>query len=155
MGVRSKFSERKRVAVSCVGDAGRAKQSMRDECNINNIVASYRRTGVMRHVSDVIGRYDFAPSHSFHEALNTVREAERMFAELPGAVRKRFRNDPAEFLAFMEKPKENEAEMRELGILPAKPAEKPEASSSSSASAEGDQGKKSPGASSDAGTVAT
>lgn len=125
MAVRNRFSTRVPVAVSFQGDLGRAKQSMRDECDINRIMSKFQKTGVINHVARYQGRYGEATSMDYRECLETVKRAQDMFADLPAKARKRFGNDPAEFLAFVSDP-ENVEEMRALGLAnaaPAKPAQ--------------------------------
>lgn len=105
-----------RLPFICTGPS-RAKQSFRDECDINSIMRRFEKTGVLEHVSKHGGRYgDFIGAPEYHEACNRVLEADAMFQELPAKVRKRFSNDPADFLAFMADP-ENQEEARQLGLL--------------------------------------
>jgi len=113
--VRNRFSARVPVAVSFQGDPGRAKQSMRDECDINRIMAKYQKSGVIAHVAKYAGRYGEATAMDFRECLDVVRRAEDMFADLPAKARRRFGNDPAEFLTFVSDPA-NIEEMRKLGL---------------------------------------
>lgn len=111
-----------RLRVDC-GSETRTKQAFKDECDINVIMRRYVKTGVVSHGVLEPGSYGFAPSFSFHDAMNSIRAAEEAFADLPAAVRKRFRNDPGEFLEFAENP-ENLEEMRKLGLAePAPPKE--------------------------------
>lgn len=99
-----------------------AQQSMKDECDINQILAKGQETGLIRHVRDNPGRYlDLPGEMDFQAALNLVHSAEQLFLSLPSSLRTRFQNNPAEYLAFCENP-ENEAEMRELGLLDPLPA---------------------------------
>jgi len=107
--------ERVRVAIAFDPAERRTKQSMKDECNINNIMAKYIRTRTISHFNKHSATYGFAPATEFREALETVRVAEAMFMELPAAVRKRFQNDPAEFLNFVQDEK-NAKEMEALGL---------------------------------------
>ncbi len=103
---------------------GRAKQSMRDECDINNIMSKYAKTGYVDHFARHGGDYGFATSVSFHEAMNIVSKADQMFDELPSKARNRFHGDPAEFLDFVQN-EDNLDEMRELGLAGPKPAAEP------------------------------
>lgn len=109
------------------GPPGRtgAKQSFKDECDINQIMAKFQRTGVLEHVSKYEGAYGECPSHDFREALEIVANAQEMFAELPSEVRRRFDNDPEEFLKFCEN-EENRDEAIKLGLLEGLEKETPE-----------------------------
>lgn len=109
----------------------RAKQSMKAECDINNIMAKYQRTGAVTHFSKHSPQYGYAPATEFREALEIVREGEALFKALPSKIRNKFENDPAQFLEFVQNP-ENLDEMRELGLAnprapeaPAAPVEPP------------------------------
>lgn len=111
-----KYFERERVPFETTGDS-MTKQSFKEECDINNILKSYQRNGIIEHVRTVQGNYgDFTSATDYHDAMNQVVLAQEMFLTLPAKVRKRFGNDPAEFLDFAQNP-ENEAQMREMGLL--------------------------------------
>lgn len=119
---RSRSSARVPVRIDFKDDPGRAKQSMRDECDINRIMAKYQKTGVIAHVNKHSGVYADVQPIEYQEAMNTLIAADRMFAELPATARKRFHNDPVEFLTFVQDP-QNIEEMRKLGLAkPGKPA---------------------------------
>ncbi len=94
---------------------------MRDECDINLIMAKYAKTGFVDHVSRHGGDYGFADSVTLHEAMNIVTKADQMFGDLPAKARERFGGDPAEFLDFVGK-EENFDEMVVLGLADPKPA---------------------------------
>lgn len=121
-----KSFERTRVSFETTGPS-LTKQSMKAECDINNILKGYMRNGIIEHVRQVQGRYgDFASAPEYHEAMNIVAEANSMFATLPAEIRNRFANDPAGFLDYAQDPS-NEAEMRELGLLATEYPERAEA----------------------------
>lgn len=127
---------RKRVPLDCSADKGKgAKQSMKDECDINNILAKYQVSGQIDHVNKYRPKYGFATSLDFREALELTRSANAMFAELPSSVREKFHNNPAEFLDYAQDPA-NQSDldyMQETGKMPEKtpetapPAEPPAA----------------------------
>ncbi len=97
---------------------GRTKQSFKDECDIHRILSSYARTGLLTHVAARPGYYaDVADMPDYRSALDAVKSAEGLFMALPAVTRSRFENDPAKFLDFCSD-SENEAELRELGLLP-------------------------------------
>lgn len=105
-----------------------AKQSFKEECDINNILARYARSGIIDHLSQYGGSYgDFTntPS-SYQEAVEIVFRAQEMFASVPAKIRARFGNDPAEFLSFVEDPA-NIEELRQLGLAKPAPAAPPAA----------------------------
>ena len=94
----------------------RAKQSFKKECDINHIMAKYQKTGLVTHLNKNQPEYGFAKEVDFHEAMTLVTNAERMFSELPSAIRRKFSESPSEFLAFCENP-DNRSEMAVLGLL--------------------------------------
>lgn len=115
------------------------KQSFVEECDINNIVKLYKKTGQFNHMSANAskGVYTDLPEESdFQSALGTVFEARAAFATLPSLVRERFENDPARFLAFMSNP-DNLGEAIKMGLAIERASQDPSSSSSSSSSSSG------------------
>lgn len=113
---------RRRVTTP-VGARSRTHQSFKDECDVNNIMARYAKTGVLDHVRRSAPVYgDFVEVADYHTALNVMIEAQDMFDALPAKVRRRFNNDPAELMEFVHDP-ENSDEAHKLGLL--KPDFKP------------------------------
>lgn len=105
---------RKRVQVDC-SEGGRTHVSFKDECDINRIMARHRKTGLVRQRTERPQYGDFSNVGDYQEAMNTVLNAENMFAELGSDVRQRFHNNPQEFLDFCDNP-DNQDEAVELGI---------------------------------------
>lgn len=96
-------------------EPGMTKQSFKDECDINKIMARFQKTGAIDHYAAYAPQYDVVTSTNLHEAMNIVADAETMFEELPSSLRKKFHNDPSEFLDFVQD-ENNLEEMRELGL---------------------------------------
>lgn len=97
---------------------GRTKQSFVDQCDINNIVRQFTKTGQFSHLSANLakGTYSDLPDPiEFQDSMNLVIEAENAFNSLTAKVRSRFGNDPAEFLAFMSDPA-NQDEAIKMGL---------------------------------------
>jgi len=98
------------------------KQSFKDECNINNIVAKYMRTGQCTHLNSHKPRYiDCVGVADYQDALAIVAAAQREFDALPAKVRARFANDPCAMVAFVDDPK-NLDDAVKLGLLDPKNA---------------------------------
>lgn len=94
------------------------KQASREECDINNILSKYRRTGVVTHLAVRPGGYThYNDSMDFKQALDLVIDAENDFASLPSDLRRRFNNDPYELLQFIDN-NENYDEAVQLGLIP-------------------------------------
>jgi len=99
-------------------DPSLAQQSSRDECDINKIMERFEKTGLMEHVNQHQGDYgDYTNVQDYHTSVNQVLAARAAFESVPATIRRRFDNDPGQFLAFVGDPA-NEDEMREMGLLP-------------------------------------
>lgn len=94
----------------------RTKQSFADECEINNIMAKFQKTGVINHAVKHQATYGQADGTTFQEAMNIVIDAQEAFSDLPSSLRSRFGNDPAAYLNFVSN-EENYPEMERLGLL--------------------------------------
>lgn len=84
------------------------EQGHKAECDVNNIIRKYDRTGLINHVNQFEAIYGDVSSIDFREALDLNMRVGKSFNELPSAIRKRFDNDPAAFIAFIEDPKNHE-----------------------------------------------
>lgn len=96
---------------------GLTHQEMKEECDINNIMAKFEKTGMLEHRNQFAGQYgDFtnAPG-DYQESLNAVLDAEEMFSTIPAKTRARFGNDPGAFLDFVSDPG-NADEMVKMGL---------------------------------------
>lgn len=105
-------------------DQGLTKQSHKDECDINQIMQKYQATGVLAHIKTHEPSYGFATSDTYFESLQVVAQANTMFEELPSSVRKKFKNDPALFLDYVQDP-ENADSLRDMGLLNPEPDNPP------------------------------
>lgn len=100
-----------------------AKQSEKDSCDVNLIVARHSQTGLLEHVVDLQAAYgDFSSVDDYQTSLNKIMAAEEAFMELPAQVRSRFANDPAQLLGFLQDPS-NRSEAEKLGLITPKPAQ--------------------------------
>ena len=93
------------------------KQSFKDECDINKIMEKFQRTGVINHYAAYAPTYGDASPVEYLDALLVISTANEMFADLPSSVRKRFNNNPEEFLEFAQNP-DNLEECRKMGLAP-------------------------------------
>lgn len=94
-----------------------AQQHFKDECDVNNILRKYASTGLITHVANGTPSYgDFSSVLEFQQAQNILIEAQDAFDALPASLRKRFDNDPAVMLEFIENP-DNREEAEKLGLV--------------------------------------
>jgi len=97
----------------------RTKQEFKDQCDINNIIKSFKLTGQIQHINAKAqqGRFEDLPDElDFQQSQNTIRQASLAFESLPARLRDRFGNDPTAFLAFLADPA-NKDEATRLGLI--------------------------------------
>lgn len=115
--IASRWKNKIKSSVDFTGDVGKTKQSMKDECDINNIVKKYTERGFATHMNKSQGVYgDFTSLGGFKEAMDTVLAGKAAFASLPSKLRTYFENDPEKFINFMNEPN-NIDEKIKLGLL--------------------------------------
>lgn len=112
---KTAYGPKQRVRLNFSG-TGRTKQSFKDECDINNILAKYQKTGLLEAVNKHQPQYGDVTGLDFQSAMVTIVTAQQMFDDLPSSVRKRFANDPQSFLEFVNNP-DNRPEAVKLGLI--------------------------------------
>lgn len=112
---RTPFSPRYRVSIEFQGE-GQTKQSFKDECDVNRIVARFQATGELPNVNALPPQYLDVTAMDFQEHQNYIAGAMSMFHDLPARIRDRFQNDAGEFLDFCSQEK-NRPELAEMGLL--------------------------------------
>jgi len=101
---------------------GMTKQSFKDTCDINAIVAKAVRSGMLPENGNPNPIYgDFSSVKDYQEGLNVILKAEAQFNSLPAMIRSQFQNDPAQFLEFATDPK-NKDELVKMGLAKRAPA---------------------------------
>lgn len=91
------------------------QQHFTAECDVNNILAKFVRTGILDTIGP--GTYeDVSDSLDYLTALQTIQRANEVFEALPSKIRAEFQNDPAQYLAFVEDSSNLERGI-ELGIF--------------------------------------
>lgn len=124
MKIYSRYDRAESKAVDFTGDDGvsRTQQHFKKECDINEILRSFKRTGVIEHVSSGKPIYgDFTAYPDFQQMQDTLVEATRAFEALPARLRDRFGNDPKNLVAFVMD-ESNRAEAEKLGLVVRKEA---------------------------------
>ena len=94
----------------------RTKQEFAAECDVNNIVAKYQRTGSLDHFARYAPQYGEVPAVDLAEAFELVKNAKQMFDDLPSSVRDYVDQDPVRFLEFVQD-ENNVDKMAEFGLV--------------------------------------
>lgn len=101
MNFKTAFSEKKRHSLNNF-EKSLTKQEFKDECDVNKIVSKYDKTGILTHINNNKPVFMDTTGIDYREALHTVIDANKAFDELPSILRKRFSNDPALMLEFLQ-----------------------------------------------------
>ena len=119
--MRSAYSEPKTSIITC--DDGITEQHHSEECDVNNILATYMKTGVIPPL-DPNANYGDLSDFDYQSMQNQIANANSLFEQLPENVRMRFGNEPYRFLNFVQDER-NYDELVEMGLannpLPASP----------------------------------
>lgn len=99
-------------------DGSKTLQSQKEDADINVIVKRFGVTGMLPQSLKLPTFQDFEGIFDFRTAMDAVKAAEAAFMGVPADIRRRFGNDPQEFVAFCSEPK-NLDELRKLGLAPA------------------------------------
>lgn len=92
------------------------KQEFAEECDINTIVRRFGLTGELPQNVRAPQYGDFSDALDYRSALDAVMAANESFMAMPAEVRKRFGNDPAEFVDFCSNPANRDEAIR-LGLV--------------------------------------
>lgn len=98
------------------GDS-RVKPEFAKRSDIKDIVARYKKTGMIENVRRQQPVFaDVSSLGDFHVVAGKLAMASQAFAQLPAVVRKRFDNKPSELIAFIQD-KANLDEAIKLGLV--------------------------------------
>lgn len=115
--VRNRFSDR--VAVIAMEGESRTQQHFRESVDINNILAKYRKTGIIEHVKRAKERYgDFSELAEYGKNMDKVAKAQQSFEMLPAELRNQFQNNIPKFFEYIQK-EENKEQCIKWGIFDA------------------------------------
>lgn len=99
---------------------GVTQQHFKEECDVNNVVRNYMRTGCFGLPGQMPTQKPsfegFDQDFSFHAAQVQLCKAREAFDNLPSTIRKRFANDPAQLLDFLND-SSNRKEAEQLGLV--------------------------------------
>lgn len=92
------------------------QQQFKDDCDVNLIMAKFMKTGQVTHWNSKSGVYgDFTEIPSYHEAMQTITQAQDAFMQLPAEVRLKFNNDPQQLMDYLNDPQKVEESVK-LGL---------------------------------------
>lgn len=97
-------------------DKSLTRQEFAEEVDINTIIRKFGLDGEMPENIRMPTSGDFTNVPTFMEAMNAIRAATEAFDAMPARVRAEFHNDPAEFVAFCDDPK-NRQRAADMGLL--------------------------------------
>lgn len=104
MSYMETIGSRRAAGEELYGD-GRTKQAFKDETDINKLLARAARGESLSHLVKYGGVYsDFSDMEDLLSAHAKLERGRRIFADLPGEVRREFSNDPAAFFKFVNDP---------------------------------------------------
>jgi len=110
------YETKKKNAASAKVETGEGltEQSQAKECDINNILRKYQKTGALEHRNENRGEYGFASAATFQECMEVVAKGNSIYEELPSSIRQQF-DGPARFLEFVQDPS-NAEKLVEMGL---------------------------------------
>ena len=103
-----------RSRLSFIGDPGKTDQTGARDSDLNFIMDRFAKTGVLPQARPGVFA-DISTGMDFRDALHVVMAGTEAFDSLDASTRKRFDNDPALFLDFVEDPK-NREECVKMGL---------------------------------------
>lgn len=115
---RSAFSKRipEQLRFNLDEFPSRTQQSFKKQCDVNQIIARFQKTGELNHVRDGASVYMECTQIDFQDCMDRIVRAEEHFMSLPSKVRERFGNSVSNLLDFMSDEK-NFEEAKALGLI--------------------------------------
>ena len=110
--MRSAYSEPKSSTIIC--DDGITEQHHTSECDVNTILATYMKTGILPPI-DTNAKYGDMSDFDYQSMQNQIANANSLFEQLPENVRYKFGNEPHRFLNFVQDEKNYDA-LVEMGL---------------------------------------
>lgn len=101
------------------------QQQFKAECDVNNILAKYKKSGLLTHINKHQGNFgDFTNVEDYKTSLEKVMKAQESFEHLPSELRNKFQNDPGNLISYLQDPK-NDEEAVKYGLKYKKEETKP------------------------------
>ncbi len=98
---------------------GRTKQSFRDECDINLIMARAARGGTISHLAKYEGVYADFSDYDFFEQTQMLTRGREVFDDLPAEIRREFGQSPQAFFDYVNNPVNKDELLKRLPGLAA------------------------------------
>lgn len=118
------FEEHVHPVIDIPPEEDQTQAHFEKQCNINNIVANYQKTGVLP--TALIRDYQFGEvGPDLIQSLNKIKAAKEQFMQMPAKIREHFQNDPDQFMRFLADP-DNYEKAKSLGIVEERKVEKKE-----------------------------
>jgi hypothetical protein len=116
------YTKTKRCFFETTGES-MTQQHFKEESEINNIIKKHDKNGIIESVARGNARYgDFSLVQDYKSSLDTIRDANDNFMEIPSEIRKKFNNNAGEFFNFVQDPN-NQPELIKMGLATAIPQE--------------------------------
>lgn len=91
-------------------------QSWKKDTDVNEIMRKFQKTGQITHLSTIQERYgDVSDVPDLDVAMQQIEDAQSAFMAMPSALRKKFNNDPADMINWLQDPR-NDEEAITLGL---------------------------------------
>lgn len=100
-----------------IDEISRTTQHLKNDVDINEIVARFHRTGYLQSPDAEPDYLDCADFVDYQASLDQVLQISEYFKSLPSSTRHRFENSPSSMVDFLADPA-NRAEAVKLGMLP-------------------------------------
>lgn len=97
-------------------EPSKTDQSFAEECDVNNIMQKYIKTGEIHHVNRKAGVYaDLSDIKDLTHAYEIIGFAQQAFSGLPSELRDKFLNNPQNLINYLNDPS-NDEEAISLGL---------------------------------------
>ena len=120
--MRSAYGEAKPSTITC--DDGITEQHHSKQCDVNTILSTYMKTGVIPPM-DPNAQYGDLSEFDYQTMQNQIANANSLFEQLPDNVKNRFGNQPYRFLNFVQDER-NYEELVKMGLANNVPTASPE-----------------------------
>lgn len=84
-------------------------QSFKKDCDVNTVIARFKKTGQITHLARTQGVYaDLSETKDLLSSIMEVQRANDAFMTLPSQLRAKLNNSPADFIEWINDPKNDE-----------------------------------------------